>query len=81
MLPQSVLATNALQGLSEGILEKSWLSSGRSRSADAMERRGRDQSRAEHLPARPEVEAGLAQNSSFSPIQTQLWFSLEPNHS
>lgn len=41
MFPQSVLATNTMQGLSKGILEKSWLSSGRNRFADAQEGSGR----------------------------------------
>lgn len=72
VFPRSVLATNALQGLSQGILEKSWLSSGRNGFADAKEGSGRDQRGAEHLPSRTRVEAGLAQDGSFSPIQTHL---------
>lgn len=81
VFPQAVLAPNTLQGLSKGILEKSWLSSGTDRSADAKEGSGRDQRGAEHLPSR--LEAALAQNVSFSPGQThlRLWFSLKPNHS
>lgn len=72
VFPRSVLATDALQGLSQGILEKSWLSSGRNGFADAKEGSGRDQRGAEHLPSRTKVEAGLAQDGSFSPIQTHL---------
>lgn len=78
VFPQSVLATNTMQGLSKGILEKSWLSSGRNRFADAQEGSGRDQRGAEHLPCRTRVEAGLAQNVSYSPIQTHLSLSGSP---
>lgn len=72
VFPQSVLATNTLQGLSKGILEKSWLSSGTNRFADAKKGSGRDQRGAEHPPSRTKVEAALAQNVSSSPVQTHL---------